>query len=114
MRISDWSSDVCLSDLAGRTLRDALTEHADLFDSSPELRHIRTFAHARGAGEWATLGGVLLRAILGTPYSVVLPQLVGGDMSLNLLLSRSEERRVGTECVSRCRSRWLPYTPKKK
>src|SRR3546814_18282035 len=24
--------------------------------------------------------------------------------------SRSEERRVGKECVSRCRSRWSPYT----
>src|SRR3546814_20842228 len=28
--------------------------------------------------------------------------------------SRSEERRVGTECVSTCRSRWSPYHEKKK
>src|SRR3546814_19073342 len=28
--------------------------------------------------------------------------------------SRSEERRVGTECVSACRSRWSPYLSKKK
>src|SRR3546814_13216651 len=27
---------------------------------------------------------------------------------------RSEERRVGKECVSTCRSRWSPYTEKKK
>src|SRR3546814_14692010 len=27
---------------------------------------------------------------------------------------RSEERRVGKECVSKCRSRWSPYTSKKK
>src|SRR3546814_18640125 len=27
---------------------------------------------------------------------------------------RSEERRVGKECVSRCRSRWSPYNSKKK
>src|SRR3546814_16479935 len=27
---------------------------------------------------------------------------------------RSEERRVGTECVSTCRNRWAPYTEKKK
>src|SRR3546814_19136938 len=30
------------------------------------------------------------------------------------LLSRSEERRVGKECVSKCRSRWSPYHLKKK
>src|SRR3546814_15879802 len=35
----------------------------------------------------------------------------GGDRGAELLgsLSRSEERRVGTECVSTCRSRWSPY-----
>src|SRR3546814_11484521 len=27
---------------------------------------------------------------------------------------RSEERRVGKECVSTCRSRWSPYNKKKK
>src|SRR3546814_20573757 len=27
----------------------------------------------------------------------------------SVLAKRSEERRVGTECVSTCRSRWLPY-----
>src|SRR3546814_14701280 len=31
-----------------------------------------------------------------------------------LLRFRSEERRVGTECVSTCRSRWSPYHKKKK
>src|SRR3546814_12442285 len=30
------------------------------------------------------------------------------------LWSRSEERRVGKECVSTCRSRWSPYHSKKK
>src|SRR3546814_17424082 len=30
------------------------------------------------------------------------------------VLGRSEERRVGQECVSTCRSRWLPYHKKKK
>src|SRR3546814_12353585 len=33
---------------------------------------------------------------------------------LHLLLARSEESRVGEECVSRCRSRWVPYLEKKK
>src|SRR3546814_15130333 len=30
------------------------------------------------------------------------------------ILARSEERRVGKECVSTCRSRWSPYHKKKK
>src|SRR3546814_15258518 len=34
--------------------------------------------------------------------------------SSNLLKTRSEERRVGQECVSTCRSRWSPYNSKKK
>src|SRR3546814_12354584 len=34
--------------------------------------------------------------------------------SLRRAQTRSEERRVGTECVSTCRSRWSPYHSKKK
>src|SRR3546814_19274164 len=33
---------------------------------------------------------------------------------LNDLVERSEERSVGKECVSKCRSRWSPYHKKKK
>src|SRR3546814_16456802 len=42
-------------------------------------------------------------AIGSTPASVASPALVNGNDS------RSEERRVGKECVSTCRSRWSPY-----
>src|SRR3546814_19419662 len=34
--------------------------------------------------------------------------------AVGLLFGRSEERRVGKECVSTCRSRWSPYHSKKK
>src|SRR3546814_17523960 len=37
----------------------------------------------------------------------------GGGMLCDLGLDRSEERRVGKECVSTCRSRWSPYHSKK-
>src|SRR3546814_11135874 len=37
-----------------------------------------------------------------------------GDKIVGTVLSRSEERRVGKECVSTCRSRWSPYHYKKK
>src|SRR3546814_9782000 len=34
---------------------------------------------------------------------------LGGDIDLGRRRQRSEERRVGKECVSTCRSRWSPY-----
>ncbi|OLT32214.1 hypothetical protein BJF84_03645 [Rhodococcus sp. CUA-806] len=68
-------------------LRGVLDEHADLFDSSPELTAIHQFARARGAGAWATLGGALVRAVLGVPHRVTLPPIIGGPVSLNLLLA---------------------------
>src|SRR3546814_20789552 len=39
-------------------------------------------------------------------------RFLGTEASLGLM--RSEERRVGKECVSKCRSRWSPYHYKKK
>src|SRR3546814_1542628 len=66
MRISDWSSDVCSSDLqAGAGI---------VADSDPESEHIECVNKAKA-----------------------------------LIRARSEERRVGKECVSTCRSRWSPY-----
>src|SRR3546814_16139361 len=44
-------------------------------------------------------------------------QAAGAEVRLRRareLVSRSEERRVGKECVSTCRSRWSPYHLKKK
>src|SRR3546814_16999674 len=35
-------------------------------------------------------------------------------LALDVISARSEERRVGKECVSPCRSRWAPYHYKKK
>ena len=37
------------------------------------------------------------------------PEIIGQLRSLLILGVRSEERRVGKECVSTCRSRWSPY-----
>src|SRR3546814_4744088 len=66
MRISDWSSDVCSSDLKERAEAANSAKSEFLANMSHELR---------------------------TPLNGV----------------RSEERRVGKECVSTCRSRWSPY-----
>src|SRR3546814_8108322 len=77
MRISDWSSDVCSSDLA------ALQEYLAKFPDDN-----------RG---------------LFTSQQAVLAAAAGDEEQAEKLIRRSEERRVGKECVSTCRSRWSPY-----
>src|SRR3546814_14088796 len=95
MRISDWSSDVCSSDLHVVAAVDAVPEHrvrrdraADVDAAGPCLRH---------AGRD---GGVLFRA-------------VGVRVQAGHADARSEARRVGQECVSTGRSRWSPDHYKK-
>src|SRR3546814_20059910 len=120
MRISDWSSDVCSSDLREAAERDrarfglqerldSLTRlknaikrregdiiralDADFRKPEPEVRLTELFpvyqeiSHARrNLKSWSK------------------PHSVRGSLGM-----RSEERRVGKECVSPCRSRWSPY-----
>src|SRR3546814_9027517 len=74
MRISDWSSDVCSSDL----------------DRLP--------AEVLGQGD---VGDFILGGVVPLAARVLGPVAIVHD--------RSEERRVGKECVSTCRSRWSPY-----
>src|SRR3546814_1828903 len=76
MRISDWSSDVCSSDL----FRDSVFPDGGTL----LIRAIHRFSTLY-TGESGVIGGCKLRH------------------------ERSEERRVGKECVSTCRSRWSPY-----
>src|SRR3546814_9130405 len=91
MRISDWSSDVCSSDL--KTLEETgQLENTLVFfcsDNGPEDEippHGRTPFRGGKGSSWE--GGVRV------------PTFV--------YWKRSEERRVGKECVSTCRSRWSP------
>src|SRR3546814_4605737 len=86
LRISDWSSDVCSCDLR-RTLVAADIRHAGL---QQRFRHREDGLAVEG---------------LAVPE----PEL--GDFFLEGSFHgyRSEERRVGKECVSKCRSRWSPY-----
>src|SRR3546814_11415874 len=99
MRISDWSSDVCSSDLA-MVLIDAM--RAPLQHISPMITDAdmkAAYAVLRKAG--AVVAG--LEFIPGEVCDLVVaqePAFVG---------PRSEERRVGKECVSTCRFRWSLY-----
>src|SRR3546814_15157802 len=104
MRISDWSSDVCSSDLrgasswaasvpcaevgeqAGDQLGLLLTQHPnDLFLGEP------AFLHRPSPGDrWGDWGPTVIEGV-AAPIGM-----------------RSEERRVGKECVGTCRTRWWP------
>src|SRR3546814_13102485 len=102
MRISDWSSDVCSSDLQAVHL-DADRPVPDLL--APDRHEV--------------LVGVIhpaVRRVLGIELGQRAPVARGLDVAValeptgpELLDLRSEERRVGKECVSTCRSRWSPY-----
>src|SRR3546814_17538261 len=118
MRISDWSSDVCSSDLGdlhplqevhrdilGLLLRrlahpdrgqGAVLEHCQMRKEVEVLEH-----HADLAAD--------LRDVLHVVRQL---DFVDDDLALLVLLQpvRSEERRVGKECVRTCRSRWWTYS----
>src|SRR3546814_14528052 len=104
MRISDWSSDVCSSDL----LNAALVRQYDLDRQRGEHR----FATAAVVRFRRDGDGIVVVAGSGGHA----PPLVGrADGTVEEvpcrgpLLGRSEERRVGKECVSTCRYRWSRY-----
>src|SRR3546814_20620853 len=86
MRISDWSSDVCSSDLLHQA-QDALQHHR-LAGAGP-ADHDKRFARIDAEVD-SIQHGLAAKA-----------------------LDRSAERRVGKECVSTCRSRWSPSHQKK-
>src|SRR3546814_5507735 len=92
MRISDWSSDVCSSDL-GRWQREALTEAGNSATSLP-------LHHPFG---WPPSPSLRDREDRQRPLPTPRRTCPSQESS------RSEERRVGKECVSTCRSRWSPY-----
>src|SRR3546814_11897406 len=100
MRISDWSSDVCSSDLVHRAqgLQPGRLGAVDQ----------RLALLAAGV---AGLRAELLENLLGDQPRVALDadrHLLGEADAVGVDV-RSEERRVGKECVSTCRSRWSPY-----
>src|SRR3546814_13535867 len=101
MRISDWSSDVCSSDLTlGTGLVHGFVKSApDL--PTPDVQFF--FVHA----SYANAAERILDRQPGMTIGVaqLRPASVG---SIHLKSSRSEVRRVGKWCVRPCRSRWSP------
>src|SRR3546814_13481833 len=117
MRISDWSSDVCSSDLCGGFDIDLIAIEPDLAVARPIGRiDLQREAEARIIGiaedrEESTKGVGLGRRKTG-PEGIT-PRGICGDAPILLDIGiaddlgglRSEERRVGQECVSTCRTR---------
>src|SRR3546814_7867001 len=83
MRISDWSSDVCSSDLPGRGRGGVLVERVEMMAVEDDVE----------------VGGERLVDHRLDPVQEGRVDRVGS----------AEERRVGKECVSKCRSRWSAY-----
>src|SRR3546814_4385672 len=91
MRISDWSSDVCSSDLLGQ-------------------KYMNTGNRPLPSLDYPGFGSVVCKELptaRDLPPYVAIPKASQGPGFLGV--ERSEERRVGKECVSTCRSRWSPY-----
>src|SRR3546814_5449040 len=101
MRISDWSSDVCSSDLIA-LVSDAVETGSGFRVLSPPAMLCHSAAHMLADGDLQ--GG--LRNLWDIHCMTV--GFLADDPDFYLTL-RSEERRVGKECVSTCRSRWSPY-----
>src|SRR3546814_20131648 len=102
MRISDWSSDVCSSDLANGQV--ALGFVVGLGYRNPYLYPFEEFQRWKQHPE--------IRKYLegGRRVSYGARAINEGGWQSIPTLARSEERRVGKECVSTCRSRWSPDT----
>src|SRR3546814_16405597 len=99
MRISDWSSDVCSSDL---TKASEIGLGAEAFNQIGNI-HFTDSQITRSAGVENPFVSQGLQEQLRVHACLPQPYQAG----------RSEERRVGKECVSTCRSRWSPYHSKK-
>src|SRR3546814_16591275 len=105
MRISDWSSDVCSSDLrrwsrppswaAFYTYAERKREGICMLTPEQSLAFVRA-RRAAIALNYQNLNPEQQKAVLATEGPL-------------LLLAGSEERSVGKECVSTWRSRWSPY-----
>src|SRR3546814_17269630 len=99
MRISDWSSDVCSSDL------DCPLPQVLVADTQRALASLAAaMQHARAARVVAITGSNGKTSV----KALVLSILQRAGSAYGNPGNRSEERRVGKGCVSKCRSRWSP------
>src|SRR3546814_15831560 len=109
MRISDWSSDVCSSDLfyeraSGAQMHAAYFRPGGVHQDLP----VKLLADI---GDWCDRS----QKLLDDSMSLVLDNRIYKQRCVDIAGvsqedARSEERRAGKECVSRSRSGWTPYS----
>src|SRR3546814_20608603 len=101
MRISDWSSDVCSSDLPLGLKGEGTVDGAErVADKAARFR-----SAAPGRIDHDARRNVILQRHRGIEIALADRAFGTRDRADR---ERSEERRVGKECVSTCRSRWAP------
>src|SRR3546814_18183438 len=105
VRIRDWSSDVCSSDLG-------ITAPVQLLAGGPYCRTLTFSSVTRPLVIRPSKSG--MNALIFSSLSTISMTRGRSSDSRRIFvvcsrLERSEERRVGKECVSQCRSRWSPY-----
>src|SRR3546814_4531612 len=96
LRISDWSSDVCSSDLHIVALRDIPAGQELFYDYG------------------LIMDGRITKTLRRDYMCLCGTESCRGTMLALPKKKRSEERRVGTECVRTCRCRWSAYHEKTK
>src|SRR3546814_19819362 len=112
MRISDWSSDVCSSDLCHLLAAKEMAWLAAHFGNSAAWLHNL----ARGIDDRRVKSNRALKSLGGerTFFNDLITDIeIREALAHVCTVVRSEERRVGNECVSTGRSRWVPYNSKK-
>src|SRR3546814_12327206 len=98
MRISDWSSDVCSSDLAQQNQTSATRDNW----GTRSGHAVERIGYGESGPRGRTIDGELVAKSVADTQS----KFSVGDRVFHI--KRSEARRVGKECVRTCRSRWSP------
>src|SRR3546814_16665335 len=106
MRISDWSSDVCSSDLLCVPVGVMGPVAAEIAADLPADAIISDVGSCK-AGILAALQEALPGRTIIPAHPVAGTENSGPEAGFTSL--RTEERRVGKECVSKCRYRWASY-----
>src|SRR3546814_11256441 len=113
MRISDWSSDVCSSDL--KEFCNNVSVPTTEYRAASDLAGLERAVEAIGrpcilkSAELGYDGKGQVRIGADTDLAEAWAAMRGHAAGASGIVERSEERRVGKECVSTCRSRWAPY-----
>src|SRR3546814_15988544 len=111
MRMSDWSSDVCSSELSESDITvydDAVKVLEKLEEQNPSVHFTQLFTTVDYAKD--QYSSAMEALVEGAILAVIVVFIFLRDWRATLISAlRSEERRVGKEGVSTCRSRWSTY-----